>query len=167
MLAFLLFGVIGTGAGSQSGQVVPVGSVGPGFTLPVPDRRAAGQPRRAGPTATGRWCSTSSPRGACPCQQETPLLAQTAAAEQAKGSPVQFIGVDVADTPSSAMAFVQQAGITYPMGVDADLKVTTGLYGLNGEPNTFFIDASGHVVGHKLGALNRASSAELSQITSS
>ena len=81
------------------------------------------------------WCT--------PCQKETPLLAKTADAERAKGSRVQFIGVDVADQPSDAIPFVHRTGITYPVANDADLRVTSGLYGLNGEPNTFFIAADG------------------------
>jgi hypothetical protein len=36
---------------------------------------------------------------------------------------------------------------------DADLRVTSGLYGLNGEPNTFFIAADGRVIGHVIGAV--------------
>ena len=61
------------------------------------------------------WCQ--------PCQKETPLLARTAADEQAKGSTVQFIGVDTADKPSDALPFVQRAGITYPVGVDFSTQV--------------------------------------------
>ncbi len=30
------------------------------------------------------------------------------------------------------------------------------LYALDAEPNTFFIDSSGQVVGHKIGALDQA-----------
>ena len=63
---------------------------------------------------------------------------------------MQFVGVDVADDPSSALAFVQQSGIPYPVGVDRTLRVTSVLYGLNAQPNTFFIDASGKVIGHHL-----------------
>ncbi len=92
------------------------------------------------------WC--------IPCQKETPLLARTAAAEQAKGSSVRFIGVDVAEKPSDGLAFVRKAGIAYPVGADTDVRVTSGLYGLNAEPNTFFIDASGHVIGHVIGAVS-------------
>jgi cytochrome c biogenesis protein CcmG/thiol:disulfide interchange protein DsbE len=98
------------------------------------------------------WC--------IPCQKETPLLARTAAAEQAKGSSVQFVGVDVAEEPSAGLAFVDRSGITYPVGSDTTLRVTSALYGLNGQPNTFFIDASGHVIGHVIGGV---SATELNQ----
>ena len=71
-----------------------------------------------------------------PCQKETPLLASTAQAEQAKGSVLQFVGVDVADNPANAVPFIHQSGITYPVGQDADLKVSANLYGLFGMPQT-------------------------------
>ena len=94
------------------------------------------------------WC--------VPCRTETPMFATTAAAAQAKGSVIQFVGVDAADPPADAVPFIQQSGITYPVAQDADLRVTAGLYGLNAEPNTFFIDESGVVVGHVIGPVTQA-----------
>ncbi len=156
---FLFFGLgtrsnsSGSGSSSDPGAIVPIGSRAPGFTLPsltggVPvDLDALGvkvhHPVEHNFFAS--WCT--------PCQKETPLLARTADAERAKGSRVQFIGVDVADQPSDAIPFVRRTGITYPVANDADLRVTSGLYGLNGEPNTFFIAADGRVIGHVIGAV--------------
>jgi cytochrome c biogenesis protein CcmG/thiol:disulfide interchange protein DsbE len=81
-------------------------------------------------------------------------LARTAIAERAKGSTVQFVGVDVADRPSEAIPFVTKSGLTYPIGTDTTLRVTAVLYVLNGEPNTFFISGSGHVLGHVIGPVS-------------
>ena len=156
-LAAFLFLVLGTGSkpDSSSGPVVGVGSVAPDFTIPAllggapVNLDALGKDRNRPVVLNffASWCT--------PCQKETPLLAQTAKAEQAKGSTVQFVGVDVADQPSNAIPFVQQSGIIYPVGADTTLRVTSTLYGLDGQPNTFFIDASGTVVGHVIGALTR------------
>ncbi len=159
-LAIFLFFGLGTGAnrttsGSSSdpGAIVPIGSQAPRFTLPsltggTPVDLYALGARIHHPVVLNffaSWCG--------PCQKETPLLAKTADAERARGSRVQFIGVDVADQPSDAIPFVHRTGITYPVANDADLRVTSGLYGLNGEPNTFFIGADGRVVGHVIGAV--------------
>lgn len=156
VLAVILFVGLrpGPGASSTSGPVVGVGSVAPSFTLPSltgghpVDLDALGSDRDRPVVLNffASWCA--------PCQAETPLLARTADAERAKGSTVQFIGVDVADLPANAIPFVHRTGITYPVGSDAELKVTSGLYGLNGEPNTFFIDGTGKVIGHVIGAVN-------------
>jgi len=156
-LALVLFVGLGTksGTGSSSGPLVAVGDTAPAFTLPS---LTGGTPVSLDGLGRDRhhpvvlnffasWCE--------PCQKETPLLARTAAGEQAKGSTVQFIGVDTADKPSNALPFVEKAGITYPVGVDFSTQVSSGLYGLYGDPQTFFIDSSGKVVGHVLGALNQ------------
>jgi cytochrome c biogenesis protein CcmG, thiol:disulfide interchange protein DsbE len=151
---FLFVGLDQTsGPGPGSGQVAGIGSTAPSFSLPS---LTGGPPVRLDQLGRARhrpvvlnffasWC--------VPCQQETPLLARTATAEQAKGSIVQFVGVDVADTPASAIPFVKQSGLSYPIGADTTLRVTAVLYGLNGEPNTFFIDASGRIIGHVIGAV--------------
>jgi cytochrome c biogenesis protein CcmG/thiol:disulfide interchange protein DsbE len=145
----------GSGSGS-TGAVVAVGDQAPGFTLPSltggaqVDLDALGKDRHRPVVLNffASWC--------IPCQEETPLLARTADAEQAKGSSIQFVGVDVADPPASAVAFVKKSGLDYPIGADSEVRVTSGLYGLDGEPNTFFISASGKVIGHKIGALDRS-----------
>jgi cytochrome c biogenesis protein CcmG/thiol:disulfide interchange protein DsbE len=156
-LAFVLFIVLGTTSSKRSGggAVVSVGSVAPNFTLPSvtgapPVVLAALGVRRHHPVVLNffaSWC--------VPCQEETPLLASTASSEQARGSIIQFVGVDAADKPSDAVPFIRSSGITYPVGQDSDLRVTANLYGLNGEPQTFFIDESGVVVGHVLGAVSK------------
>jgi cytochrome c biogenesis protein CcmG, thiol:disulfide interchange protein DsbE len=154
---FLFFGLRTTsGSTPGSGAVVPIGSVAPAFTLPSltggppVDLYVLGRDAHRPVVLNffASWCT--------PCQKETPLLARSADAERAKGSVVRFVGVDVADQHANAIAFVDSSGITYPVATDADLTVTSGLYGLNGEPNTFFIDASGDVVGHVIGAVTPA-----------
>jgi cytochrome c biogenesis protein CcmG/thiol:disulfide interchange protein DsbE len=157
-LAVFLFVGLGTtsNSGKGTGGVVPVGAAAPDFTLPsvvggpVVDLAALGVHLHHPVILNffASWC--------VPCQAETPLLASTAAAEQAKGSVIQFVGVDAADQPSDAVPFIHRSGITYPVAQDAVLQVTAGLYGLNAEPNTFFINESGVVVGHHQGALDKA-----------
>lgn len=159
-LAVFLFVGLGKKATPPAGQqsvAVGVGSTAPDFTLqsllggPDVHLAALGVDRHRPVVLNffASWC--------VPCQEETPLLAKTATDLQAKGSLIQFVGVDVADPPAKALPFVRSAGITYPIGMDPDLQVTADLYGLNGEPNTFFIDADGHVIGHVIGAVSEPS----------
>ena len=144
-----------SGSGSDSGPVVGIGSTAPDFTLPALTNGAAvnldslGKSRHHPVVLNffASWCG--------PCRQETPLLARTAEAERAKGSNIQFVGVDTLDPRSSALPFVQRAGITYPVVTD-DGQVSSGLYGVYGDPQTFFIDADGKVIGHAIGALKPA-----------
>jgi cytochrome c biogenesis protein CcmG/thiol:disulfide interchange protein DsbE len=156
VLAAFLFLVLrpSTKSENRTPPGVSVGDVAPNFSLP---RLGGGKPVNLDAIGVNRhkpvilnffasWCG--------PCQAETPMLAKAAAAAQAAGSPVQFVGVDVNDPSSNALTFVHQSGVTYPVGSDLTLKVTSVLYALNGQPNTFFIDGSGHVIGSKLGALN-------------
>ncbi len=150
-LAVYLF--VGLGSSSSDGPV-PIGSQAPGFSLQpltgsVPVNLDAVGKDAHHPVILNffaSWCS--------PCQAETPLLAKAAAAEHAQGGPIRFIGVDVNDLPSNAVPFVTKSGITYPVGVDPDFRVTSGLYGLNGLPQTFFIASDGRVLGHTVGAVD-------------
>jgi cytochrome c biogenesis protein CcmG/thiol:disulfide interchange protein DsbE len=161
VLGAFLFFVTGvntkSGTGPGAGPVVGIGRQAPNFSLP---RLGSGAPMTLDGLGKavhrpvilnffGSWCT--------PCQEETPLLSQTAAAEQAKGSNIQFVGVDVNDDPGNAIAFVKQTGLPYPILADRTLRVTSGLFGLYGAPNTYFIGASGQVLGSHLGALTSAS----------
>jgi len=165
VLALLLFVVLKPAARTGSGQpaVVGPGSVAPDVRLPnllstaaqplpAVDLAALGKDRHRPVILNfyASWCT--------PCQQETPLFGSTAAAQAAKGSPVQFMGVDVADTSNggaTAVAFTHQAGVTYPVGVDRTFGAA-GAYGLFGLPDTVFINEEGVVVGRHLGALDAA-----------
>ncbi len=157
-LGVFLFVGLGTSSdgGSGSGGVAGVGSIAPGFTLPsltggspvALDALGRDRHRAVVLNFFASWCM--------PCQKETPLLASTERSARARGANVQFVGVDVADQTAAALAFVRQTGIGYPVGVDSTLKVTSVLYGLNAQPNTFFIDASGRVRGHVIGAVTAA-----------
>ncbi len=159
-IALVVLLLVGLGAhspvGSSSGPVVAVGDSAPDFTLPS---LTGGPPVRLDALGRDRhrpvvlnffasWCT--------PCRKETPLLARTASAEQAKAVPLQFVGVDVADKPADALPFVEASGVTYPVGTDPDFHVSATRYGLNGEPNTFFIDSSGRGAGHVIGAVTPA-----------
>jgi len=143
----------GSGAGS-SGPVVGIGDPAPSFSLPsltggspvVLDALGKDRHHPVVLNFFASWC--------VPCQEETPLLARTADAEQAKGSNVQFIGVDTLDPRSSALPFVEKSGITYPVGSDGG-QVSSGLYAIDGDPQTFFLNAAGTVVGHVRGPLNQ------------
>lgn len=156
LAVFLFVGLGSSSPSGSSGPVVGIGSEAPGFSLPSLTGGAAVDLHALGKSTHhpvvlnffASWC--------VPCQKETPLLAQTAAAQQAQGSPVHFVGVDVNDPPADALAFVQKSGITYPVGVDRTFNVTSGKYALYGLPQTFFIDAQGRVVGRIQGAVTRA-----------
>ena len=153
---FLFFGLaVQSGFGRPgSGRVVPIGSRAPGFTLPsltggAPvDLDALGRDAHRPVVLNffASWCT--------PCQKETPLLAKTADAERAKGlgGPVHRRGRGRSAVRRHTLRPPHRHHL--PGGNDADLRVTCALYGLNGEPNTFFIDADGRVIGHVIGAVN-------------
>lgn len=148
-----------TGPAAAGGGGIAVGSVAPDFSLPnvlstashplppvVLDVLGSDRHRPVVLNFYASWCT--------PCRRETPLLAAAARTERAERSPVQFVGVDVADNPAAAIPFLRQAGVSYPVGADAELRVATAVYHLSAEPDTFFIGASGVVVGRHLGALD-------------
>lgn len=90
------------------------------------------------------WCA--------PCREEMPLL-QRAHAEQ--GDRVLFLGVDVKDSRSHALAFLADHAVTYPQVFDARADLALRLR-LQGVPNTLFVDRSGRVVDRVIGPLTDA-----------
>lgn len=88
------------------------------------------------------WCTA--------CAKE--LDAFGAVSARAKGA-VAFVGIDTNDSDHSlAEKLLRAGGVRYPVLVDgAGLQAATA-YGVDALPATFFLDASGRVVGEVLGA---------------
>jgi thiol-disulfide isomerase/thioredoxin len=92
----------------------------------------------------GSWCT--------PCRAEAPALAQLARALRPSG--VQFLGVDIRDSPASAEAFMRDFGIDYPSLNDPgdeialDFRSTVPPAGI---PTTLVIARSGRIAARVIG----------------
>jgi cytochrome c biogenesis protein CcmG, thiol:disulfide interchange protein DsbE len=90
------------------------------------------------------WCE--------PCQHETPLLASFYRAEHGR---VAIVGLDENDVAAHALSFTHTEGVSYLVGWDPAFTAASA-YGVSGLPQTFFLDASHHIVDRVFGALTLA-----------
>jgi len=88
------------------------------------------------------WC--------VPCMQEHPTLA---AASQHLRDEVQFLGVVFDDEEQRVGSFVDQNGSPYPALMDPEGK-TAVAFGVQGVPETYFIDRQGVIVSKYVGPLD-------------
>jgi cytochrome c biogenesis protein CcmG/thiol:disulfide interchange protein DsbE len=91
------------------------------------------------------WC--------IPCRDEAPDLQRTWERYQERG--VVFLGIAYTDTERNALAFIQQAGTTYPNGLDIRTRISAR-YHIQGVPETFIIDREGNVVEFVMAPLTEA-----------
>jgi cytochrome c biogenesis protein CcmG/thiol:disulfide interchange protein DsbE len=138
---------------------VPAPAVDLPVLLPPSDSPAAPLPARA---AADRRVSLAELRGApvvlnfwaswcVPCREEAPLLQRTWRAQGSGGAVL--VGVNQQDITDDALAFTRQLGVTYLNLRDRGNGVARR-YGATGLPETFFISASGQVVGHVIGVVS-------------
>ena len=95
----------------------------------------------------GSWCP--------PCRAESPTLAVLSQQYSSKG--VAFVGDDVGDTPSNALAFTRSVGITYPSVSDPSYLIVqkfSQVAPVSDTPTTVVIDKTGHVAGMVLGEVS-------------
>jgi cytochrome c biogenesis protein CcmG, thiol:disulfide interchange protein DsbE len=121
-----------------------------GFTLPAldhPDQKVSLSQYQGKPVIVNffaSWCE--------PCQRETPLLASWYTQQHGH---VAMLGLDENDVTANALKFDQAKGVSYPVGFDPNLTVPSA-YGVNGLPQTFFLNARHRIVDHVLGAVTKA-----------
>ena len=124
----------------------------PDLTLDCLDARAGvRQVRLAGlrgkPLVLSIWASWC-----VPCRTELPAVAQVASAA---GNAVTFLGVDVEDETSDALALAADLRLGFNSVQDPD-GMTKQPLGWLGPPVTLFVDAGGHVVGRTIGSVGDA-----------
>lgn len=90
------------------------------------------------------WCG--------PCIKEAPGLGQLSAKY---GDSVQFVGVDIADQPTPARAFIRRFGWTYPSVADPQQEIKRG-YGFLGQPDTIVYGKDGAILWQGSGAVDTA-----------
>jgi cytochrome c biogenesis protein CcmG, thiol:disulfide interchange protein DsbE len=93
------------------------------------------------------WCP--------PCREEAEVLQATFEKYEDR---VQFIGVDIRDTPEDAQSFVNEFGVTYPIVKDYDEVLAKRLGVGLGIPQTFFLSEALRVsateAGDEVGSAN-------------
>jgi cytochrome c biogenesis protein CcmG/thiol:disulfide interchange protein DsbE len=87
------------------------------------------------------WC--------VPCRAETPMLASY---YKDMAGKVDVIGIDIDDTATNGLKFVQKEGVAYPVVFEATPGVGDS-YGVFAAPQTFFLDARHRIVEHVYGAV--------------
>ena len=80
------------------------------------------------------WCP--------PCRWEMPSFESIY--QEYKDEGVVFVGVAMSDTLEDAQGFADEAGVTYPIGLDTDNQIAIA-YRVMSLPTTFFIDKEGKV----------------------
>lgn len=149
--------------------IVAIGLVGVvvyGLLRPAPEKAARADPEFELPLLSGdgamsdddlegqvvvlnfwaSWCD--------PCRREMPIFERVAREYELRD--VSIVGVAWHDDPEAARAFARKYGITYPIVRDKDGALGTQL-GVNGLPQTFFLDRTGALRGAPiLGEMTRA-----------
>lgn len=128
-----------------SEQIDVEGKPAPDFTLPLlfGDGEVTLSEMKGKPVMLNFWASWCGP-----CKDEGPVLAD--AYRRWKGSDVQFMGVDVADSIKWGREFEEHYGIGYDSGFD-ETGATGRSWGITGYPETFLIDADGLIVAKWVG----------------
>ena len=110
----------------------------PDFSLPARSGRTLSLDQFKGQVVMinfwASWCG--------PCRKEMPLLDDIYRRYGRMG--FTLLGVNVEPDRGSALAWLKQTPVTFPILFDADSKVSK-LYGVAGMPTTVFIDRKGNV----------------------
>ena len=164
ILIVVLFGLF-TDVGSNTSPRGARGHPAPPHARGSPSRATRSRPsrpqhrsRRGGATVTvsrrrGTMpdppCCCSSGTGAPRCHQELPPLAAAVQDQSPPGGPlshVRVIGVDSVDTLSTARAFIESAGVTFPVAYGPRrARSPSGLFYFRGDPYTVFVGANGKI----------------------
>jgi cytochrome c biogenesis protein CcmG/thiol:disulfide interchange protein DsbE len=147
LLALLVWKVVAGSGGGVAGELGRGKTPRvPAFTLERLDRQGA---RLTMPDSLkgkavvvnfwASWC--------VPCRDETPFLQR--AYDRYKDRGLVVLGVNAQDFRADARRFASRYGVTYPLVYDGRGS-TLGKWGVDGFPETFFVDRTGKLVGSRI-----------------
>lgn len=138
-----------TGGGAAAAPESPPAANDKASGFELPDLRHPGATiafaNPARPTVVNffaAWCG--------PCRQEMPIIAE--ASHRTPG--VDFLGVNVQDVRSEALAMLREFGADFPAAVDSDRSLVRQWH-LRGMPTTLFIAPGGRIVAQHNGAITQ------------
>lgn len=139
-----------TSTGGTFSKQTGSAQVAPTWSLPnlrTPSTTVSLAQFRGHPVVVNFWASWCAP-----CRQEMPALAATA--RQFHGA-VDFVGVNINDSRSAALAFANKTGVSYPLGFDPSGGVgqTNSVFGL---PTTLFVSPQGTILGRQVGGMTQS-----------
>jgi cytochrome c biogenesis protein CcmG/thiol:disulfide interchange protein DsbE len=149
-VAVFVAAVIAVSLATSGSATPPADKAAAGFTLTAlgkPGQQVSLSQYQGKPLIINFWASWCGP-----CQQETPLLAGWY--KQQHGH-VALLGLDENDVAADAVRFAAAKGVSYPIGFDPAVTVPAA-YGVDGLPQTFFLNAEHRIVDHVLGAVTEA-----------
>jgi len=150
--AVIFLVILGVGTYKRSDVPQP-GDRAPGFTARLlgSSEELSLADLRGRPVVMNFWASWCGP-----CEEEAPILRR---AHETYEDEITFLGVDIRDSQSDALDFVDEYGLDYLHVRDEGMAIYSQ-YGLTGQPETFFIDHNGILVEHIAGPFDEASFAQ-------
>jgi cytochrome c biogenesis protein CcmG/thiol:disulfide interchange protein DsbE len=150
LVALLAYGLASKGTSTSIDSRLAAGTrpVAPATTLPdLNSGRAVSLASYRGRVLVlnfwASWCD--------PCRSEAKVLER--GWKESGGRDVLFLGLDGQDASEDARAFISSFRLTFPHVRDPT-KGTARDWGVTGLPETFFVAASGRVVGHVIGTVD-------------
>ena len=150
LLALLAYGLVQNEPDRGVDEALARGERAPAPALELPKLGAAGTASlgdyRGQVVVLNFWASWCKP-----CRAESPLLERWHRRMQDRGGTV--VGVDMQDVTSSAQAFIDEYGLSYPMLKDKEGEGVEK-FGVVAYPETFVIDRKGRIAAVQRGPVD-------------